>query len=123
GFASTKNCAQLASLASRVAQSVGATTAAGKADPVKEAAVIEALAGAAPGEIKGDFKTFADAFAGYVKAYKDAGLKPGETPSPAQLAKFTTAAKQFSTPKVQAAIQHLSSWASKNCGGLTGTNG
>ncbi len=121
-FASAKNCVQLASLAAKVAQSVGTTTN-GKADLSKEADAIEALANAAPGEIKGDFKTFADAFAGYVKAYRDSGLKPGQVPTAAQLAKFEAAAKQLSTPKVQAAMGRLSAWATKHCGGLTGTNG
>lgn len=84
---------------------------------------MQALAAAAPGEIRGDLKTFADAFANYAKAYKDAGLKPGKTPTAAQLAKFANAAKAFSNPKLQKAEQHLSTWGKTHCGGLTGGNG
>ena len=118
-FASTKNCVQLASLAAKVAQSVG-TTSSGQVDLSKEADAIKALADAAPSEIKGDFRTFADAFAGYVKAYQDAGLQPGKTPTAAQIAKFATAARELSTPKVQAAISHLSTWSHTHCSGVGG---
>jgi len=52
-----------------------------------------------------------------------AGLKPGQTPTPAQLAQLQAAAKTFSTPKLQAAEQHLTAWAKKNCGFKTTTTG
>ena len=56
-FASTKNCAQLASLASKLTNSSG-----GKVDLKSYSDAMDALANAAPDEIKADFKTFADAF-------------------------------------------------------------
>ena len=110
-FASAKNCAQLASLASKLTNSSG-----GKVDLKGYSDAMDALANAAPDEIKGDFKTFADAFKGFAKAMSDAGLKPGETPTAAQIAKLTAASQKLSTPKIRAATQHLEAWGQKNCG-------
>ena len=113
-FASTKNCAQLSSLASKLANSVNATG--GKVDLKGYSDAMDALANAAPDEIKSDFKTFADAFKGFASAMSDAGLKPGETPTAAQIAKLTAASQKLSTPKIQAATRHLEAWGQKNCG-------
>ena len=110
-FASTKNCAQLASLASKLTNSVG-----GKVDLKGYSDAMDALANAAPDEIKSDFKTFANAFKDFASAMSDAGLKPGETPTAAQIAKLTAAGQKLSTPKVQAATRHLEAWGQKNCG-------
>ena len=77
---------------------------------------MDALANAAPDEIKVDFKTFADAFKDFAGAMSDAGLKPGQTPTAAQIAKLTAASQKLSTPKIQAATQHLEAWGQKNCG-------
>ena len=49
---------------------------------------MDALANAAPDEIKSDFKTFAEALKDFAGAMSDAGLKPGETPTAAQIAKL-----------------------------------
>ena len=114
-FASTKNCAQLASLASQIAKSA-TPNANGTVDLSREVDAMKALAAAAPSEIKGDFQTFADAFANFAKVYGSNGFKPGTAPTAAQIAKLTAAAKSLSTPKLQAAEQHLSAWASTNCG-------
>ncbi len=113
-FASTKNCAQLASLASKLASSLNPTG--GKADLNGYSDAMDALANAAPDEIKPDFKTFAEAIKQFASAMSDAGLKAGETPTAAQIAKLTTASQKLSTPKIQAATQHLEAWGQKNCG-------
>jgi hypothetical protein len=86
-----------------------------------EAKALQAVAGAAPEEIRGDFETFASAFTAYAQAFEKAGLKPGKVPTAAQLVHMATAAKAFSAPKLQAADQHLSAWAQKNCGGASTT--
>jgi hypothetical protein len=88
-----------------------------------EANVFKALAKAAPSEIRGDFETFAAAFSAYANALQKAGIKPGQTPTAAQIAALTTAAKSFSAPKLQAAEQHLAAWGQKNCGLGTSTTG
>ena len=113
-FASTKNCAQLASLASKLTSSLSANG--GKGDLKGYSDAMDALANAAPDEIKSDFKTFADALKDFAGAMSDAGLKAGQTPTAAQIAKLTTASQKLSTPKVQAATQHLEAWGQKNCG-------
>ena len=72
-FASTKNCQELATLAAKVTSSI---TGQGSTDVNKMADVIEGLANAAPSAIRADFKTLADAYSTFVKAYTSAGLKP-----------------------------------------------
>lgn len=120
-FADAKNCADLASLAAKVERSVQ-PTGNGTVDMNRQADALHALADAAPDAIKGDFKTFADAFSSFAKTYADAGFKPGKTPTPAQIAKLTAASQKLSTPKVQAAMNHLEAWGRTHCSGLTGTN-
>ena len=88
----------------------------GKGDLKGYSDAMDALANAAPDEIKSDFKTFADALKDFAGAMSDAGLKAGQTPTAAQIAKLTTASQKLSTPKVQAATQHLEAWGQKNCG-------
>ena len=114
-FATTGNCAKLEAMAVSVSKSINPTN--GQVDPQKYADAIEKMANSAPSEIKSDFKTFADAYSSLVKAYTSSGYTPGsgKVPSAAQIAKLTVAAKQLSTPKVQAAVQHLSAWGRKNC--------
>jgi ABC-type Zn uptake system ZnuABC Zn-binding protein ZnuA len=77
---------------------------------------LDALANAAPDDIKADFKTFADAFKQFAKAYGDVKLKPGETPSAEQIAKLTELSKSFNTAKLQQATQHLAAWGQSHCG-------
>jgi len=88
-----------------------------------EGKLFQAMADAAPSDIRGDFQTFAQAFTAYGQALVKAGLKAGQTPTPAQLAQLQAAAKSFSTPKLRLAEQHLSAWAGKNCGYKTTTTG
>ncbi len=116
-FASSKNCAQLVALGARVAKALQPTPGNAEASIANEAKVLKALAGAAPSQIRGDFETFASAFSAYVQAFAKVGITPGKVPTAAQLAQMETAAKAFSTPKLQAAEQHLSAWARKNCVG------
>lgn len=117
-FASAHNCAQLASLASQVAKSLQAQSGDVQATVENESKALQAMANAAPSEIRGDFQTFADAFSSYIHAITSIELKPGSVPDAAQIAKLTAAAKQLDTPKLRAAEQHLSTWAGKNCGGV-----
>jgi hypothetical protein len=115
-FATTGNCAKLEAMAVNISKSINPTS--GQVDPQKYADAIEKMADAAPSDIKSDFKTFADAYSTMIKAYTSSGFKPGsgKIPSAAQIAKLTAASKALSTPKVQAAVQHLTAWGRKNCG-------
>ena len=114
-FASTKNCKELEGLAAKISQSFQ-PNAKGELDLNKEADALAALGDAAPDEIKGDFKTFADAFKQFAKAYGDVKLKPGETPTAEQIAKLTELSKSFNTAKLQQATQHLAAWGQSHCG-------
>lgn len=120
-FASTKNCRQLASLAAQVAKSIQPTSGDLQGTISAETKTLQALANAAPSDIRGDFQTFASAFSAYGNALVKAGLKPGVAPTAAQLAQLAAAAKGLSSAKLQAAEQHLSAWAQANCGGLATT--
>lgn len=118
-FASAKNCQDLAGLAAKVASTVaasGGTTAAFQT----EANELQALANAAPSDIKGDFQTFASAFSGFLHTIQSSGYKFGSKtpPTAAQVAQLSKAAKSFNTPKLRQAELHLSAWAKQNCKGV-----
>src|SRR5205807_9126242 len=120
-FKSAHNCAQLASLGEQVAKSLQATSGDLKGTIDNEDKVLQAMANAVPSEIRGDFQTFEQAFHQYLQAISKLNIKAGSVPSADQIAQLTSAAKAFSTPKLRAAEQHLSAWASKNCGGVAPT--
>jgi hypothetical protein len=123
-FASAKNCKDLAALGAKMSAALQAASANGKSGLSDEANIFKAMASAAPSEIRGDFETFASAFSSYAEALSKAKFKPGQTPTAAQIAALTNAAKSFNTPKLQAAEQHLAAWGQKNCGiGSTTTSG
>jgi hypothetical protein len=119
-FASAKNCQDLAGLAAKASS---ALTAAGgnPATALKtEAGILQGLANAAPSDIRTDFETLATAFSGFVSTLEKSGYKPGSTatPSAAQIAALTKAAKTFDTAKIRAAEAHLNTWAKQNCKGV-----
>ena len=122
-FASAHNCIQLAALGAEVAKSLQLTAGNLQASVANEGKVLQAMASAAPSQIRGDFETFASAFTGYVQTLAKMGLKPGTAPTAAQIAQLAAAAKAFSNAKLQAAEQHLSAWARTNCAGLSTTTG
>ena len=117
-FATSKNCAQLAALGTKMSQATQAASGkGGSASLTDEAKAFQAMASAAPSEIRGDFETFATAFNNYAQALAKAGYKPGTVPNASQLAQMMKAVKAFSAPELQTAVQHLTAWAQKNCSG------
>lgn len=119
-FASAKNCLEFSNLAAKVASAMATTAGKNPATALDtEAKQLQALADAAPAEIRADLQTFAAAFTGFLSALEKAGYKPGQAmttaPSPAQIAALTRAAKSFDTAKVKQAEEHLGTWASQNC--------
>lgn len=118
-FASAKNCQDLAGLAAKAAAAVEASGNSTNALQT-ESTELQALAQAAPSDIKGDFQTFAAAFSGFLHALQSSGYKLGSKtpPTAAQAAAFAQAAKAFATPKLKHAEQHLSAWARQNCAGV-----
>src|SRR5579862_4354518 len=107
-FASAKDCAQLEGLGKKFAAEFAAAATGGKTpDYAKEVSLFKALADAAPSDIRGDLETLASAFQTEAAAMQKANITPGKTPSASQLAALAVAGKAFSSPKVQAATQHL----------------
>jgi len=120
-FATSKNCAQLEALGTKLAQALQTTSGNAETRISNEAKLFQAYANAAPSDVRGDFQTLAAAFNTYMHALLKAGIKPGKIPTATQIAQIGAAAKAFSTPKLRAAEQHLSAWAQKNCGGTAAT--
>jgi hypothetical protein len=116
-FASIANCAQLEGIGRKFSQAMAASSGNGKSSLSNVANVYKELASAAPAAIRSDFETIATAFQGYTGALAKAGYTPGKVPTASQIAALTAASKSFSTPKLQAAEQHLAAWGSKNCHG------
>ena len=120
GFATSANCRKLALIGSTFAQAAGAGS--GQAQPklADEVKALQAMADAAPSEISGDFRTMAGALGDFAQVWDEAGLAPGETPSPTQIAKLVAASQKLAQTDVQTAAEHVSTWVAENCG-LKGT--
>jgi hypothetical protein len=117
-FASSHNCLQFAGLAGKIASAMAPTSGGDTQSAIQaETRELQALADAAPSDIKGDFQTFATAFSSYIQAIQNSGYKLGSTtpPTAAQIAALATAAKALSTTKMTQAEQHLQAWARANC--------
>lgn len=121
-FAGTEDCAKLSALGAEIAKAIqpGANL---ESLIASERTALATMAKSVPAEIRSDFQTFVAAFDAYAQAIVKLGLKPGATPSAAQLSELAQAAKGFSTPKLQQAEQHLATWAQQNCGIGTTTTG
>jgi hypothetical protein len=115
-FASATNCQQLAGVGAKFAQAMSAASRGGKFGLQTAVSAYQALASAAPTQIRPDVQLMAQAFSSFAAALSKAGYAPGKVPSPSQIAGLTTAAKIFSQPKLRAAGQRLSAWAHQNCG-------
>jgi hypothetical protein len=116
GFASAKNCLAFAGLAAQIASAM-APASADNSSIDDGTQYLQALADAAPSEIKGDLQAVATALGSYVQAVKDSGydLSSKAPPSAAQLIAIASAAKVFNTAKLQQATQHLRTWEQQNC--------
>ena len=114
-FASAQNCLQFAGLGAKFAQAISATTSGGKIDLQSEVNAYQALANAAPSEIRPDLQLIAQAFTSFAAALSKAGYTPGTVPTAGQIAALQTAAQAFSQPQLRAAEQRLSAWAHQNC--------
>lgn len=113
-FASAKNCLAFAGLAAQIAKAINPG---GSSSPQTAAQELQALANAAPSDIRADLQTVAGAFTSYIQAVQNSGYKLGSNtpPTAAQLAALVSAAKVFNTPKLRQAEQHLTTWETQNC--------
>ena len=118
GFTSAANCREFAGLADQVAGTLSSLDNGNvSSDTDTVAQRLQALADAAPSDIKADLQTIASAFSGYVKAIEDSGFDPNglAAPTAAQIAALEKAAKAFSSAKFLQAAQRLGAWAQKKC--------
>jgi hypothetical protein len=122
-FATSKNCAQLEALGTKLAQALQTSSGSTEDKLNNEVKLFHDYANSAPSEVRGDFQTLADALDTYVHALLKAGIKPGTVPTQAQIAQIQAASKAFDTQKLRTAEQHLSAWAQKNCGAAPTTTG
>jgi hypothetical protein len=111
GVASAAGCRELQDLGQKLAAAQSGSGSAG--DLRRAAAAMRDFAERAPADIRADFQLFAD----YVTRIADAygNTKPGQPPSAATLAKLQKVVADFDPAKVSAAVQHITSWLSKNC--------
>lgn len=114
-FASAQNCLQLVGLEAKFAQAMSATTGGGKFDLQTVVNAYQALANAAPSEIRPDLQLIAQAFTSFATAPAKAGYTLGTVPTAGQIAALQTAAQAFSQPQLRAAEQRLLVWARQNC--------
>jgi len=117
-FATAHNCQQLIALGQQFAKAVSSTSGSEEARLSADTKALQAMAAAAPSDIRADFQTLAAAFDKFVQAYTKAGLRAGKTPTASQLSQIQAATASFNTQKLRTAERHLTAWAQKNCGGL-----
>lgn len=113
-FASNANCQQLASLGLSFERALAAARAGGT--QFAGVAAFQALANAAPSEIRPDLQLVARAFATYAASLAKLGLKPGAAPTPAQMPGVYAALAAFGAPQVSTAGEHIRAWVHRNCG-------
>ena len=80
-------------------------------------AKLSSVANDAPSEIRNDLKTLAAGYAAYAKGLKDAGYKPGVTPSAADLKAMEKASAELNKPEFEKASDKVTAWFDKECKG------
>lgn len=113
-FASNANCQQLASLGLSFERALAAARAGGT--QFAGVAAFQALANAAPSEIRPDLQLVARAFATYAASLAKLGLKAGTAPTPTQMSGIYVALQAFGAPPVRAATARVRAWVHRNCG-------
>ncbi len=114
-FASAQNCQQLAGVGQKFAQAMAASTAGGKFDLQTASQAYQQLAAAAPSEIQPDLQTLSAAFTNFADSLSKVNYTLGQVPTAAQLGALQSAGQAFTSAKVRAAEQHITSWAKANC--------
>jgi hypothetical protein len=111
GIASVKNCRELATLGQKF--SAAFTGAANAKDFKTEAKLLREFAAKTPSDIRADFEVLAD----YLTKIANAagGLKPGQQPDAATIAKLQKLSTEVDQAKLTQASAHLSAWVQKNC--------
>ena len=114
-FASAQNCLQLGGVGAKFAQALSATISGGHFDLHTAVNAYQAMANAAPSEIRPDLELIAQAFTSFATALSKAGYTPGNVPTASQISALQSAGQAFSQPQLRAAEQRISVWAQHNC--------
>jgi hypothetical protein len=109
-------CKDLAEASQAFGAAIASSSGGADDDLNATADAYKALAQKAPDEIKDDFEVLAGVMADYAKAFRDAGLKPGQTPTPKQIAKLVVLSRTLNRPEVQKASAAIATWTQENCG-------
>jgi hypothetical protein len=114
-FADASNCKALGGVGTKFAQAMEAATSGGKVNYQAAVKAYQQLAGSAPSAIRPDLEDMAQAFTSFASAISKSGFKPGKVPSPSQIAGLESAAKSFSSAKLEKDEKDVEAWAVKNC--------
>jgi hypothetical protein len=109
-------CKDLAEAGQKFSAAIASSASGGNGDLDVTADAYKEFADQAPDELKDDFKVLAKVIAVYATALKDIDLKPGSTPTPAQIAKLTKLAQSFNSADVQKASTAIAAWGQSHCG-------
>jgi hypothetical protein len=102
----SSDCANLAAASQTVSKAMSGKV---PANIDQQIAALNNLVKVAPAAIKPDLEVLAGAAAQFIKI----GIKPGQTPTAAQMKQLLKLSAQAT--KLQAATTHLEAWAKKNC--------
>jgi hypothetical protein len=78
-------------------------------------AQLEAMADAAPDEIRDDFEVFAREMSGFYRVMAEIGLTPGATPTADQLQALSEAADSVDQDALDEASDNITAWFEANC--------
>jgi hypothetical protein len=76
---------------------------------------LQAMADAAPDEIKDDFRMIADAMAAFYATFGEIGYEPGATPTPEQAEQLAALAETFDNDAFNDASLNIEAWFEENC--------
>jgi hypothetical protein len=105
-----KSCAELEALASKVSTSFQNTNPENIEDNAKK---LKEFADQTPDEIRPDFELLAEDVEKVAGAMK--GLKNGQQPTAEEAQKIQKAVGSINQKKLQLALQHITTWSTKNC--------
>jgi hypothetical protein len=78
---------------------------------------IQAMAAAAPDEIKDDFQIIADGLTQFYSALADMGFQPGSVPTEEQLTQLNQIFDSIDQTAFETASNNIEAWFNDNCGG------
>jgi hypothetical protein len=114
-FADASNCKALGGVGTKFAQAMQAATSGGKLNYQAAVKAYQQLASSAPSAIRPDLEDMAQAFTSFANAIAKSGYKPGKVPSPSEISGLESAAKSFSSAKLEKDEKDVEAWAVKNC--------